>query len=83
MRAYGLRRKYGIDQEEYDELWRAQDGRCGICREEASGKRRLAVDHCHKTGRIRGLLCAECNMAIGKLREDPGLIRAALLWLDE
>jgi hypothetical protein len=70
-----LRRVYGITLAEYDELFKAQGGVCAICKEDETTKRmkkgegreRLAVDHCHDTGRIRGLLCFKCNTAIGAL----------------
>lgn len=81
MRGYGLSKKYGITTSEYDAFLVAQNGRCGICRLK-DPHMRLAVDHCHKTGRVRGLLCSECNMAIGKFGEDAALLRAALVWLE-
>ena len=64
-----LRRKekYGITPEEYLEMVAAQDGRCKICQ----NADKLVVDHCHKTGRVRGLLCHGCNVALGFLRDDP------------
>lgn len=55
-----LKKKYGITLEQYDELLKSQDGRCAICRC-FPGKKHLAVDHNHETGRIRGLLCTRCN----------------------
>lgn len=58
-------------------MYAAQDGRCALCRE-SEANRRLAVDHDHKTGRVRALLCSRCNTALGNLRDDPALmIRAA------
>lgn len=71
-----LRRKYGLTGDEYDRLLAAQGGLCAICRqpERLMGRgrvRRLAVDHDHRTGRVRGLLCASCNTILGHLRDDP------------
>jgi len=68
-------RLYGLTLDEYDALVDQHDGVCAICREPpAKGRgKRLVVDHDHQTGRIRGLLCALCNVAIGYLREDPQL----------
>jgi RecJ-like exonuclease len=57
-----LRQRYGISQKEYEYLYRRQDGRCAICERK---KARLAVDHCHKTGIVRGLLCDSCNQILG------------------
>jgi hypothetical protein len=55
-----LRKKYGIDIETYERMLRAQDGVCAICRRPPKTVR-LNVDHDHKTGRVRGLLCFRCN----------------------
>lgn len=62
-------RKYGLTPEEYQSLCDKQNGRCAICGGRES--RRLAVDHCHETGEIRGLLCSGCNGAkLGRLGHD-------------
>jgi len=67
MRSYSLRVNYGISVEQYEAMLKQQSGCCAICKkapgENARG--RLHVDHCHKTGKIRGLLCVKCNMALG------------------
>lgn len=82
-----LRREYGISQIEYDQLVDRQCGRCAICQETptpTNGKRvALVVDHCHETGRIRGLLCTNCNVAIGHMKDDVGRLRAAISYLEE
>jgi hypothetical protein len=71
---------YGISLERYAALVAAQNGVCAIC-SQPPGKRRLAVDHCHTTKAIRGLLCVNCNTAIGKLNDDPELLRRAIAYL--
>lgn len=75
-----LKAAYGITPEDYDLMLRAQGGVCAICGEaeasDATGKR-LAVDHCHATGRVRGLLCANCNQGIGQFKDDAARMRAA------
>lgn len=81
-----LRQGYGITLEEYQRMFAAQGGVCAICAEPETstyrGKvRELGVDHCHITGKVRGLLCSQCNVAIGKLRDDPALIRNALAYV--
>lgn len=70
-----LRRKYGITLVDYNKLFEAQGGVCALCKKgettkrmkKGEGRERLAVDHCHDTGRVRGLLCFKCNTAIGSL----------------
>jgi hypothetical protein len=69
---------YGLAPGEYDALLEAQGRACAICRTTVPGAgRSWAVDHDHKTGRVRGLLCARCNLAIGGMGDDPELLRAA------
>ena len=65
-RGYQLKRNYGISVEEYSRMLVAQGGVCAICRTaKKTGRGGLHVDHCHKTGRVRKLLCVRCNMALG------------------
>ena len=73
-----LSRRYGLTEAEYCRLWSAQSGACAICGDgHATGTRFLCVDHCHETGRIRGLLCKRCNTGLGLLGDDRlGLMRA-------
>ena len=63
-------------------LARSQGNSCAICGAKPKG-RRLAVDHDHKTGKIRGLLCMPCNTALGKFRDDPKLLRKAIKYLEK
>lgn len=81
-RADRLKSRFGITVEEYDALFVKQNGRCAICRTEPGEERRLAVDHDHRTGEVRGLLCMSCNTGIGHLRDDRAVIDAALAYLD-
>jgi hypothetical protein len=83
-----LLREYGITPEVYQALFEAQGGRCAICRRESNyldpryGKtRRLAVDHDHNTGKIRGLLCNQCNTALGKLGDSATSVMRAVEYL--
>jgi hypothetical protein len=73
-RRRNLRRRYGITPEQFDALWKAQRGRCALCprrlRRGARGFEGGAnVDHSHKTKHVRGLLCAICNLALGRYEE--------------
>ena len=78
-------RKYGLSVIAYNQLLAQQNGVCAICREPetAGNARELSVDHDHKTGRVRALLCGHCNSAIGFLRESPLLARAAATYLEQ
>ena len=78
------RRKHGISVDEADAILDAQGHRCAICKRKAP--ERLAsmhLDHDHKTGKIRGFLCIDCNHGIGKLKDDPELLLRALVYLRE
>lgn len=77
-------RQYGIEitLDQYAQLWLAQNGACKICRQLPKAPiTRLSVDHCHTTGRVRGLLCSRCNSAIGMLDDSPALTLAAAEYL--
>lgn len=78
-----LMKNYNLTLEDYDSLLEAQDYKCAICRYEAGkrGRPLLAVDHCHDTGKVRGLLCDPCNRAIGMLLHDPVVIQNALNYI--
>lgn len=70
---------------EFDVLLQQQGGRCAICRKEDTGRSessRLAIDHCHKTTVVRGLLCHRCNTMIGLAMDSVETLRAAIAYLD-
>lgn len=74
---------FGLTPEQYDHMLELQGGRCAIC-EKRPGKRRLAVDHDHETGEIRGLLCTRCNhKLLGAAHESQAMLRRAARYLDE
>lgn len=82
-----LRKDFGIGVVDFNRMLAEQDGVCAACgrpeKEKRSGKvRHLAVDHCHKTGAIRGLLCGNCNRGIGKFEDNPTLLRQAAGYLE-
>lgn len=76
------RRHFGITIEEYERLLSEQNSRCGICETEkcATGKS-FAVDHDHTTGRVRGLLCKKCNLALGFLEDDTSRMQRAINYM--
>lgn len=73
-------RQYGITEGDYWEMFERQLGLCAICHKPESDIK-LAVDHDHETGEVRGLLCKRCNMAIGLLGDDPHVVTNAALYL--
>lgn len=85
-----LNRKYGITTEDYEALYEAQKGVCAICRlpetsvhHHTMTPKALAVDHCHATKKVRGLLCFRCNSTVGRINEDLGLLDAIRDYLTE
>lgn len=78
--------KYGMTAEQYDRLHEEQGGKCKICGEEgfrmeAKTQHKLVLDHCHKTGKIRGFLCHNCNRALGLFKDNIESLRKAIKYL--
>lgn len=78
-----LRNEYGLSLDEYSEMLLRQGGVCAICGKQQGDKGidRLAVDHDHKTGNVRGLLCSACNQGLGHFRDESSLLIAAIQYL--
>ena len=77
-----LRRTYGISPEQWQSMLDAQGGLCALCRKRVRGRGdRLDVDHCHDTGRVRGLLCRHCNIALGILGDNPEKMERVMRYL--
>ncbi len=81
-----LKREFGITGEIYDEMVRSQNNVCAICQQPETamlkGKiKRMAVDHCHKTNKVRGLLCQGCNQAIGYVKDDVRILAKMIDYL--
>lgn len=83
-----LKYEYGITSEDYDNMLLKQKGVCSICglievkiNKETGLPKRLAVDHCHKTGKVRGLLCFHCNSSLGKFQDSIELLQNAIDYL--
>jgi len=75
-------KRFGITLEDYNRMFAEQNGECAICRtHQASFKQALAVDHCHATGVVRGLLCEACNHAIGKFKDSVETLESAINYL--
>lgn len=77
-----LANRYGMTLEEYRGRVAAQGGCCAICGDRPEGKQRLHVDHSHKTGAVRDLLCRACNHALGNAQDDPARLRAMIAYLE-
>ena len=75
-----IKREYGISRAGYDGMFESQGGVCAICGG-TNATSRLAVDHDHLTGNIRGLLCIRCNAGLGLFRDDPTILSAAIDYL--
>ena len=83
-----FKRRYGITLEQYEQMVKDQNNQCLICERQPDGygapqSRVLSVDHCHTSGKIRGLLCHRCNTALGALREDTDIIKKALAYIEK
>jgi hypothetical protein len=72
---------YGITTDEYNNMALLQNGRCLICGQEPSDGKALRVDHNHSTGKIRGLLCFNCNIGLGMFNDNPDLLAVAAEYL--
>ena len=85
---YKLKTRYGLSLEDYYGLYKSQSGKCAICNNPESAVHNLtkkiitlAVDHCHKTKKVRGLLCQDCNRGLGKFNDDISRMEKAIEYL--
>lgn len=81
-----LKRVYNITLEEYQHMYKRQSGLCAICKTEGftlnkNQRQKIVIDHCHETGRIRGLLCHNCNRALGLLKDSEENLKRAIEYL--
>lgn len=83
MKEIDLKRKYGINLEQYNRMFASQGGCCAICgKHQVEFVKGLAVDHDHVTGQVRSLLCVNCNLGVGCFRENIQLLRVAIQYLE-
>ncbi len=87
-RSNSIKRSYGITLKDYQDMFTEQLGLCKICRLPELKRRNgkllpLSVDHDHNTGAVRGLLCCRCNHALGKMRDNPKILRRAAEYLEQ
>ncbi len=77
-------RMLGISEAEYQVRFKEQGGKCAICHSPFNGKyKRLSVDHCHRSKKVRGLLCSNCNTALGLLKDNPTRLLRAIAYLEK
>lgn len=83
-RNYRLEKKYGINSKIYEKMLEDQGNCCAICgSDKPHGKGMFHVDHCHNTGKVRGLLCHFCNTGLGKFKDDKIILKKAIEYLDD
>lgn len=76
-------RRFGITQAQWDTMFTSQGNRCAICKSSTTNvKRGWQVDHCHETGKVRGILCNVCNVGLGHFKDDPAALRAAAEYIE-
>ncbi len=78
-----LVRKYGITIEEYEQMLKDQNGVCKICKGPDPAGKDFAVDHCHVTGKVRGLLCQNCNTSLGLMKDSHVNLSNAINYLSQ
>lgn len=82
-RKYHLKNRYNITINDYDDLLKSQNGKCAVCESECPtrGDGRFCVDHNHKTGKVRGLLCSKCNLILGNSDDNIIVLTKAIEYL--
>jgi hypothetical protein len=77
-----IKRIYGVSKEDYEDMYSKQDGCCSICgKKESESNRRLHIDHDHKTGKVRELLCSNCNTTLGKVKDRIDILYKCIKYL--
>lgn len=80
-REYQIQHRYGISGDDFLAIWDNQGGRCAICRKSFAKQFDVCIDHCHKTGKVRGLLCRNCNIGLGHFGEEPEVFNRIVKYL--
>lgn len=79
---YTLKHKYGISSDEYERIFEYQNGACAVCFWKQTEDEILRLDHDHGTGKIRGLLCHQCNVSIGLMKDSAAILRNAAEYVE-
>jgi len=83
-RLFLVNRNFGLDKEDYEDLYRKSNGSCAICNvKEEELSQRLSIDHNHITGQVRGLLCSKCNSGLGLLKDNIDILNNAIKYLEK
>lgn len=85
-RWYTIKKRYGLTKEEYENMLLLQNNKCAICENTKSGHRNtdeMVVDHCHKTNKVRGLLCNRCNTLLGLIEDNPTFMQNISKYLNK
>jgi hypothetical protein len=82
-RKYHLKNTYNLSVDQYENMILRQENLCAICKGPPTGRyNKLVVDHCHKTNKVRGLLCHECNYLLGLAKDNTDVLKAAIQYLE-
>lgn len=82
-RSWQLKNRYGLSVEQYETLLALQDNSCAICQEPFSSSKDTHVDHCHATNMVRGILCSNCNTALGLFKDNQTRLLRAVHYLNQ
>jgi hypothetical protein len=80
---YNIRRNYGVTLDQYKQRLEEQGFACAICKTTNNGSRKFGIDHNHKTGKIRGLLCHKCNAGLGNFDDNLDRLKKAIAYMED
>lgn len=84
VKEYGIKYRHGISLKDYKNMLKQQNGKCAICGKlQSDFKQKFIVDHCHKTNKIRGLLCCRCNTLLGRIENIPDNFKRLLEYMEK
>lgn len=78
-----IKRDFNLSADEYFNLLKIQNNKCAICKSDFTNSKFTHVDHCHKTNKVRGILCNKCNTGIGQLNHNPEILRFAAIYCEK
>jgi len=78
---YRIKNEYGLTLEQVESLFKSQDSKCAICNSEFTDVYKTQIDHCHTTGKVRGLLCLNCNWLLGQAKDNITILQNAINYI--